>query len=118
MTGYVYFLAYEPTYWDDLPIEDQKRIYADHEAFHAFIRDRGTLVASAALADADVATTVRQDGRRQVTVTDGPFAETTEMIGGYYEVELPDLDTALEGAALLPRQYTVEIRPTIAIDPL
>lgn len=116
MIGYVYFLAYEPDYWETASPELQQQTYADHEAFHTFVRERGRLVASAALADADVATTVRQDSDRRVTVTDGPFAETAEMIGGYYEVELPDLDSALEGAALLPRQYTVEVRPTIVID--
>lgn len=60
-----------------------------------------------------MATCVRRDSEGRVTTTDGPFAETTEMIGGYYEVELPDLDTALEGAALLPRQFTIEVRPTL-----
>ena len=48
-------------------------------------------------------------------MTDGPFAETAEMIAGYYDVELPDLDAAVAVARLLPATYTVEIRPTIEL---
>ncbi len=51
----------------------------------------------------------RADGSR--TVTDGPFAELAEQVGGYYDVELPDLDAAIAAARLLPPAYTVEIRP-------
>lgn len=114
MTGYVFLLTYERSYWDTASAEVQEETYAAHDAFHAFVRDKGTLVASAALADDDVATTVRhRDG--EVVITDGPFTETTEMIGGYYEVDLPDLDTALAGAAMLPAQYSVEVRPTVQV---
>ena len=49
-------------------------------------------------------------------MTDGPFAETVEMIGGYYDVELPDLDHAMAACALLPAAYSLEIRPTIKIE--
>ena len=72
-------------------------------------------LASAALADADTATTVRHANGRP-SVSDGPFIETVEFVGGYYDVELPDLDTAIEAASLLPRSYAVEIRPTVTIE--
>jgi hypothetical protein len=49
-------------------------------------------------------------------VTRGPFAETVEQIGGFYLVDLPDLDTAVEIAGLLPREYTIEVRPTQGIE--
>jgi hypothetical protein len=66
------------------------------------------------LAGVDDATTVRHvDGRR--VVTDGPFAETVEILAGYYDVELPDLDVAIEAAALLPSAFSIEIRPTIVM---
>ena len=42
--------------------------------------------------------------------------ETAEIVGGYYDVELPDLDHAIEAAGLLPPSYAVEIRPTVVID--
>ena len=49
-------------------------------------------------------------------MTDGPYAETKEQLGGFYVVDLPDLATAVEIAALLPREYTVEVRPTLGIE--
>ncbi len=52
----------------------------------------------------------------EVVLSDGPFVESAEMIGGYYDVELPDLDVAIEAAALLPPAYAVEIRAVIELD--
>ena len=54
------------------------------------------------------------DGK--ATVTDGPFVESVEQVGGYYDVELPDLDTAIAAARLLPRSYAVEVRPTVQVE--
>jgi hypothetical protein len=48
-------------------------------------------------------------------VTDGPFAETVEQIGGFYVIDLPDLETAVECAKLLPREHRVEVRPTLGV---
>ena len=63
------------------------------------------------------AVTVRvRDGK--TLVTDGPFAETTEQLGGYYVLDLPNLDAAIAVAAKLPpaKKGTVEIRPMLALD--
>ncbi len=49
-------------------------------------------------------------------VTDGPFTETVEQLGGFYLIDVADLDTAVELAALLPREYTVEVRPTLEVE--
>jgi hypothetical protein len=49
-------------------------------------------------------------------VTDGPFAELAEQVGGYYDVELPDLDTAISAGSLLHPSYTVEIRPVVGVE--
>jgi hypothetical protein len=68
------------------------------------------------LAPTSSATSVRvRDGRR--LVTDGPFAETKEVLGGYYIVECDDLDTALDAAARCPGAAygTVEVRPLAAM---
>ena len=46
-------------------------------------------------------------------MTDGPFAETVEQLGGFFLVDLPDLDTAVEIARLLPPAYSVEVRPVV-----
>jgi hypothetical protein len=49
-------------------------------------------------------------------VTEGPFAETVEQVGGFYLIDVPDMDTAVELAALLPREYTVEVRTTVEVE--
>ena len=76
------------------------------------LKDAGLHVAGDALQGTDVATTVRvRDGETQIT--DGPFAETKEMLAGYYLIDAPDLDTALAQAARMPNiEYgSVEVRP-------
>ena len=93
----------------------REEFFAGHHAFEEYVDTHGRRLSSAALEDQDTATTVRHDGDT-VTVTDGPFTETVENIGGYYDVELPDLDAAIEAAGLLPRSYAVEIRPTMRIE--
>jgi hypothetical protein len=78
------------------------------------INARGQYVAAAPLHPIDTATSVRvRDGRR--VVTDGPFAETREVLGGYYLIDVPTLDTAIAIAAQHPgaRVGTVEIRPVV-----
>ena len=114
MTSYLILIAYEPWDWSTAAEEVRTAFFEQHRAFEDFVREHGKYVASAALADTDTATTVRHvDG--EVVVSDGPFAETAEMIGGYYEVELPGLDTAIEAVMLLPPSYSLEIRPVVAI---
>lgn len=114
MTRYLVLLAYDPRTWESATAEEQQEYVDAHAAFEAAVDARGRRVSSAPLADADTATTVRHDGEH-VVVTDGPFAETAEMIAGYYDVELPDLDAVIAAVALLPRSYATEIRPTIEL---
>lgn len=118
MRRYLFLLAYEPGGWESASEAERQAFVDDHAAFEAYVAEHGARVASAALDDTDQATTVRRAGGRsdgEVLLTDGPFAETAEMIGGYYEVDLPDLDAAIAAALLLPASYSVEIRPTIRI---
>jgi hypothetical protein len=79
------------------------------------IRDDPRVVGGAALEPVETATTVRvQDG--QTLVTDGPFADTKEVFGGYYMFESNDLDAAIEIAERLPAARlggAVEIRPVV-----
>lgn len=114
MKRYLILIAYEPWDWSTASEEDRTAFFEQHRAFSDFVAEHGQEVASAALDDAETATTVRHVNG-EVVISDGPFAETTEMIGGYYEVELPDLDTAVAAARLLPPSYSLEIRPVIAI---
>ena len=87
---------------------------ADWTAYDKEVRDAGILVSGESLADLVTATTVRvgADGRR--TVTDGPFAETREVLGGFYVIDVPDLDAALDWAARCPGSRgggSVVVRP-------
>jgi hypothetical protein len=79
----------------------------------------GQFIDAAPLEPVATAVTVRVRGG-QTLVTDGPFAETTEQLGGYYVLELPDLDAAIAVAGRLPpaTKGTVEIRPVLALDGL
>ena len=116
MRRYVLLIAYDQPSTVDMADEAVREEYfAGHHAFEQYVDLHGRRLSSAALADQDEATTIRHDGDRR-TVTDGPFVETVENVGGYYDVELPDLDAALAAAALLPRSYAVEIRPTMVIE--
>ena len=92
---------------------------ADMEAYRAFTREateRGFMRGGDALEPTTTATTVRvREGR--TLISDGPFAETKEALGGYYLVDCPDLDTAIELAARIPgaAHGSVEIRPVWAL---
>jgi hypothetical protein len=85
----------------------------DWMAYDKEVRDAGVFVSGESLADLVTATTVRvgRDGGR--TVTDGPFAETREVLGGFYVIDVPDLDAALDWAARCPgsRDGSVVVRP-------
>jgi len=76
------------------------------------LRESGALIAAEQLDQVDTATSVAiQAGER--LLTDGPFMETKEHLGGFYLIDVPDLDTALDWAAKMPimRYGTVEVRP-------
>lgn len=81
-------------------------------AFDTQLRDSGHCIASEALQPVRTATTVRvRDG--EISITDGPFAETKEQLTGFYLVEAEDLDQALRLAAEIPpaRVGSIEVRP-------
>jgi hypothetical protein len=83
-------------------------------AFIGAMAQAGVIVKGDGLQSPAMATTVRiRDGRRQVE--DGPFADTKEQLGGYFVIEVPDLDTALDWAAKAPSALTasVEVRPVL-----
>ena len=81
------------------------------------MQDNGVLVAGEGLYPTPTATTLRvREGDRQVT--DGPFAETKEQLGGFYVLDVKDLDEAIEWAAKIPGAQlgSVEIRPVMVFD--
>ena len=91
--------------------------YGPVNAAYLALRDDPRCIGGAHLQPAATATTVRQ-GSRDTLITDGPFADTREVLGGYYVVEATDLDDALEFAQRIPAIAlggAVEIRPLVDI---
>lgn len=95
--------------WDRSDAAHRERVVADFEAFDAAVAERGSVVGGEALSRPSEARTLRAGPGRPVT--DGPFAETVEQIGGFYVIDVESIDVAVELAALLPAEYTVEVRP-------
>lgn len=97
--------------WDESTPEEQDAQYARLQAFSEACATRVgvEVLAEEALSDGSMATTLRTRGG-EMTVTDGPFAEATEQIGGFYLIDAPDLDTVIELCEVLPA-YDIEIRP-------
>lgn len=101
--------------WDELTAEEQEAGMQQHVAFAEACEARPgvEMLGGEALGDSSTATTLRTRGG-EMTVTDGPFAEAAEQIGGYYLVEAPDLDTVTDLCRVLPA-YDIEIRPVLDI---
>ena len=100
--------------WGTLSEAERQRIYGEYRQFGQQIKDAGHYLAGAQLQPTTMATSVRvRDGKR--LVTDGPFAETREQLGGYYLVDAKDLDEAIGIAARIPsaRLGTIEVRPVV-----
>lgn len=87
------------------------------EAYDSAVREAGIFVSSEALQPSQAATTLRLKGGERI-VTDGPYAETREVLGGFYVVDVPDLDTALDWAARCPaaEHGSMEVRPVMVFD--
>ena len=98
--------------WGTLSQDEQQQIMADYRRFSDEIKATGQYLAGSQLQPTSAATSVRvRNGKR--VVTDGPFAETREQLGGYYLVDAKDLDDAIGLAERLPsaKLGTIEIRP-------
>lgn len=105
-------------YGDELALDETERrqCYADSSQLARQLDAAGKFVATAPLHPTSTATSVRvRDGKR--LVTDGPFAETREQLGGFFLVDAADLDEAIAIAARIPmaRRGTVEVRPVIQL---
>lgn len=80
--------------------------------FTTEIQQSGAYVDGQALHPSSTATTVRVEHGQTLT-TDGPFAETKEIVNGYYLVDVPDVDEAIRWAAKIPSLGAVEVRPVV-----
>jgi hypothetical protein len=89
----------------------------EYNDYSKMLRDSGAFKAGEALQPTSSATTIRvRDGR--TLTTDGPFAETKEALGGFYQIEAKDLDEALKLAAACPgaKWGSIEVRPIVDFD--
>jgi hypothetical protein len=97
----------------DATPEQQQAVMERWGAFTQDAIDRGAFVSGEGLKESATATTVKFNGGG-TTVTDGPFAETKEQVGGFYVLECKDLDEALEYARKIPfEDGSVEVRPVM-----
>ena len=109
---YLLLIYGDEAHWDGLSKDESEAIFDEYRTFTESIAAQGIMQGGAALRPVATARTVRvRDGR--ATVSDGPFAETREQLGGYYLIEAKDLDEATKIAMRIPsaRTGSIEIRP-------
>lgn len=112
---YLILLAQDESVWPSLSAVEREQYLAAHKAFGDAVQQRSAALAGEAVAASGAATTMRHDGDRTV-LTDGPYAEAAEQLGGFYLIDVPDLDEALQLCELLPHEYTIEVRPVSDTD--
>ena len=113
---YLLMLYADETGFDAMTPDDAQMALAAYRAYSEALRGSGHLVASDRLRSIATATTVRVvNGKTEVL--NGPYAETKEQLGGYYLIDVPDLDAALSWAARCPgaSHGSVEVRPVWAM---
>lgn len=109
---YALLLYGDESVWASMSEDEMRRVYAEHEAYSQSMTDAGVLRGGAELAPSDSATSVRF-ANGKTNLKDGPFAETREQLGGFYLIEVDDLDQALTWAKRMPgmTEGYVEVRP-------
>jgi hypothetical protein len=111
---YMLLIYSNPELYAALSKEEQDAMMPDYFAFNDEAVKRGVMVRGEPLHPVNTAHTLRiRDGKR--AVTDGPFAETKEVLGGYYLLNCPSLDEAIDLAKQIPdaKCGSVEIRPVV-----
>jgi len=109
---YLLLIYDEEKRFETMSEAEGRQLMGEYGHFTQGIQASGHFQAAARLQPTAAATSVRiRDGKR--VVTDGPFAETREQLGGYYLIEAKDLDEAIGIAAKIPsaRRGTIEVRP-------
>jgi hypothetical protein len=115
---YMLLIYGDPAARERLSDEERGQMMEAYGSFTQELRDSGAMIAGDALEPTQTATTVRVQNEETLT-TDGPFAETKEQLGGYYMIDVPDLDAALSWAARCPGAAagTMEVRPVWPMQP-
>ena len=113
---YMLLIYGEPGRWESAPEEERNEVRGRYVALAAELREREAYVDGNELQDVAAAPTVRVIAG-ETEITDGPFAETKEALGGYFLIEAESLDEAIAWAAKIPAaaQGAVEVRPLVAM---
>lgn len=115
MAQYLVLIYESEEAWANAGQEGYDLAMKEHTEFGE--RNGAALAGGSALQPTTTATSIRSDGAGGFTVTDGPFAETKEALGGYYLIEAADLDQAIGIAKQVPARYGgVEVRPVMVFD--
>ncbi|MFF0492196.1 YciI family protein [Nocardia sp. NPDC004068] len=105
-----------PQIWDALTEQERNEVMSGHGAFIETIKKSGEMIGTTALADPSQSAVVRVRGGVPA-VTDGPYLEAKEFLGGYYLVDCASRERALELAALIPDARVeglgIEVRPVV-----
>ena len=99
-----------------LDVETREKCYGDSSQLAHDLQEKGQYIGASPLHPTTKATSIRvRDGKRMIT--DGPFAETREQLGGYFMVEAANLDEAIDIAGRIPgaKWGTVEVRPVLEL---
>jgi hypothetical protein len=114
---YLLLIYGNEAHWDTFNETEKKAIFDEYMNLSKSLAQSGHLRGANELNTISTATTVRVRDKKRL-VTDGPFAETKEQLGGYYLVEAKDLDEAVSLAARIPsvRWGSIEVRPIIPHD--
>ena len=112
MAQYLLLIYGDESAWANASEEDMAQMMKGYGEYTQWLADQGWMRGGDALHGTDQATSVRESGGERV-VSDGPFAETKEQLGGYYLIEVDNLDDAIEAAGRCPgaRFGTIEVRP-------
>lgn len=113
MTQYMISVIHDPNMDFEIDEATVAQMYAAVDAFNTGLKDNGQWVFGGGLEPANVAATVVDGTGAEVVMTDGPYLETKEQLGGFWVIEAADLDEALRLAAAGSKacQGKVEVRP-------
>ncbi len=111
---YIILIFDRDDWWESASEEEQAKAIDAHGAFGAYLEARGGEVSGAALQSGRTAASVRRglDGE-DALVTDGPFVDLKEALGGFYIIEATDLAEAVEVGKRCPAEFGVEVRPLV-----
>jgi hypothetical protein len=109
---YMLLIMGDETRMNTIPTVGDTGMSEEFAAYHNALVKSGALIGGERLRPTTTATSVRVRDKKAVILT-GPYAETQEQLGGYYVIDVPDLDEAIEWAKRCPsaRSGTIEVRP-------